>query len=115
VGIAELSLPARFISGEKLFKAVSMNTKNEGRSGRQYGRPVAYAVAVAVLGLLSMLIVDHGPWNRPHVQTVEAHYATTGAAAHAAGATVTPTMPKPEIEPVVPGPKPVEPPIPVRP
>jgi hypothetical protein len=100
------------------FKADSMNTdilKNGARFRQKARSPVGYAMAVAVFGLLSMLIVDHGPWNRPHVQTAEAHYATTGAAARAAGATVTPTMPKPEIEPVVPGPKPVEPPNPVRP
>jgi hypothetical protein len=99
------------------FKADSMNTdiSNAARFRQKARSPAAYAMAVAVLGLLSMLLVDHGPWNRPHVQTAEAHYATTGAAARAAGATVTPTMPKPEIEPVVPGPKPVEPPNPVRP
>jgi hypothetical protein len=99
------------------FKADSMNTdiSNGARFSQKARSPAAYAMAVAVLGLLSMLLVDHGPWNRPHVQTAEAHYATTGAAARAAGATVTPTMPKSEIEPVVPGPKPVEPPNPVRP
>ena len=68
------------------------------------GSPVVIAVAVAVL------IVDHGPWSRPHLQTAEmANYTTTGAAAQAAGATVTPTEPKPQIEPVAPGPKPVHP------
>ena len=77
--------------------------------------PVGYALAVAVFGLLSMLIVDHGPWNRPHVQTAEAHYATTSAAARAAGATVTPTLPKPELEPVAPVPKPVQPANPATP
>jgi hypothetical protein len=74
------------------------------------GSPVVIAVAVAVLGILAMLIVDHGPWSRPHIQTAEmANYTTTGAAAQAAGATVTPTEPKPQIEPVAPGPKPVHP------
>lgn len=36
--------------------------------------PVVYALAVAVFGVLSMLMVDHGAWNRPHVQAAEAHY-----------------------------------------
>ena len=72
--------------------------------------PVVIAAAVAVLGILAMLIVDHGPWSRPHLQTAEmANYTTTGAAAQAAGATVTPTEPKPQIEPIAPGPKPAHP------
>ena len=98
--------------------AYSMSTdisKNKARFERGARSPVAYAVAVAVFGLLSMLIVDHGPWSRPHVQTAEAHYATTSAAARAAGAKVTPTMPKPGLEPVVPGPKPVQPANPATP
>jgi hypothetical protein len=74
------------------------------------GSPVVIAVAVAVLGILAMLIVDHGPWSRPHMQTAEmANYTTTGAAAQVAGATVTPTEPKPQIEPIALGPKPVHP------
>jgi hypothetical protein len=74
------------------------------------GSPVVIAVAVAVLAMLAMLIVDHGPWSRPHIQTAEmANYTSTGAAAQAAGATVTPTEPKPQIEPIAPGPKPVHP------
>ena len=85
----------------------------EDHFGRRARSPLLFALAVAVFGLLSMLIVDHGPWNRPHVRTAEAHYATTAAAARAAGATVMPTMPKPELEPAVPGPKPVQPPNPV--
>jgi len=73
-------------------------------------RPVMVAMAVAIFGVLGMLIVDHGPWNRPKVQTAEiVHYTTTGAAARAVGATVTPTAPKLEPEPVPPGPKPAQP------
>jgi hypothetical protein len=72
--------------------------------------PLWVALAVAVFGVLAMLVIDHGPWARPRVQAVEvANYRTTGAAARAAGATVTPTTRKPEIEPDAPGPKPVEP------
>jgi hypothetical protein len=102
----------------ELFEAYSMSTdlsKSKARFRRRAGNPVVYALAVAVFGLLSMLIVDHGPWNRPHAQTAEAHYATTSAAARAAGATVTPTMPKPALEPVAPVPKPVQPTNPATP
>jgi hypothetical protein len=50
----------------------------------------AIALTVAVFGALSLLIVDHGLWNRPHVESVRAH-AATEAAAEADGALVTPT------------------------
>ena len=77
-------------------------------------QPVTVATAVAIFGVLAMLLVDHGPWSRPHVQAAEvANYHTTGAAAHAAGAQITPTEPKPEIEPTAPGPKPAQPADPV--
>jgi hypothetical protein len=66
-------------------------------------------MVVAAVGLLSLLLVDHGPWNRPHALATETVYATTAAAAHAVGATVTPTAPKPRLEPVAPGPKPAQP------
>jgi hypothetical protein len=78
--------------------------------------PIVIAMAVAVFGVLGMLIVDHGPWNRPKVQTAEvAHYRTTGAAARAAGATVMSTEPKPALEPTAPGPKPAQPANPTTP
>lgn len=68
--------------------------------------PLMVAIAVAVFGMLAMLIVDHGPWSRPQVQTAEvATYKTTGEAAHATGASVIPTAPKTAIEPAAPGPK----------
>ena len=83
-------------------------TKNHWK--RMLGHPVVIAIAVAVFGLLAMLIVDHGPWTKPKVQTAEvANYKTTGDAARAVGARVTPTVPKAELEPIVPGPKPAEP------
>ena len=83
---------------------------------RTLGRPVVIAMAVAVLGLLAMLIVDHGPWSRPQLQTAEvANYKTTGEAARAAGARVTPTAPKPVLEPIAPGPKPAQPANPATP
>lgn len=83
-------------------------TKNHWK--RMLGHPVMIAIAVAGFGLLAMLIVDHGPWTRPKVQTAQvANYKTTGDAARALGAKVTATAPKPELEPNVPGPKPAQP------
>ncbi len=83
---------------------------------RTLDRPVVVAIAVAGFGVLAMLIVDHGPWSRPEVQTAEvANYKTTGEAARAAGATVTPTAPKPALEPIAPGPKPAQPANPAAP
>ena len=73
------------------------------------------AIAVAIFGILGMLVVDHGPWNKPHVKTaVVANSTTTGEAARDAGATVMPTEPK-RLEPEAPGPKPVHPPNPATP
>jgi hypothetical protein len=91
-------------------------SNNRGHSERRPGRPVVAAMAVAVFGVLAMLIVDHGPWTRPQLQTAEvASYKTTGEAAHAIGATVTPTAPKASIELNAPGPKPAQPANPVTP
>jgi hypothetical protein len=52
--------------------------------------------------------VDRRPVPNPKM----AHYATAEDAAKAVGATVTPTTPKPALEPVPAGPKPVQPAIP---
>ena len=71
------------------------NHSKESHATRRGGTPLAVAIAVAVLGVLGMLIVDHGPWNKPHVKTaVVANTTTTGDAARDAGATVMPTEPK---------------------
>jgi hypothetical protein len=91
------------------FGMARRNSK-EDHSKRSGGKPLAAAIVIAVLGVLGMLIVDHGPWNKPKVQTAAmANYTTTGEAARAVGATVMPTEPKPPLEPVPPGPKPVHP------
>jgi hypothetical protein len=72
--------------------------------------PVRIALAISILGVLTMLVVDFGPWSHPQIQPAEvAIYRTTGEAARAAGAVVTPTQPKRAIEPVAPGPKPIQP------
>ena len=74
--------------------------------------PLGIAMVIAVFGVLGILLVDHGPWNKPHLQSAEVSYPTTKAAATAVGATVTPTEPNSAIEPVAPGPKPAQPPNP---
>jgi hypothetical protein len=81
-------------------------SNGEKRSPRKVGNPAVVAAAVAVAGVVAMMVVDHGPWSRPHTETAEiADHMTTGEAARAAGATVTATAPKSEVEPVAPGPK----------
>jgi hypothetical protein len=82
----------------------------EDRLSRRGGAPLKVAIAVAVLGVLGMLIVDHGPWNKPKVQpAVIANYSSSGEAARAAGAQVMPTEPKLQVEPEPPVPQPVHP------
>jgi hypothetical protein len=79
-----------------------------GNHSRRTGvHPVMVALAVAVLGALAMLIVDHGPWSRPNVPAADRN--TTGKSARAAGAVVAPTAPKPALEPEAPGPRPAQP------
>jgi hypothetical protein len=79
-------------------------------SSRRGGAPLKIAIAVAVLGVLGMLIVDHGPWSKPKVQPAfTASYSSTGEAARAAGAKVMPTEPKLQVEPEPAMPKPVHP------
>lgn len=80
------------------------------RLNRSGGTPLKIAIAVAIFGVLTILIVDHGPWSKPKVQhPVVANYSTTGDAARAAGARVLPTEPRLEVEPEPPMPKPVHP------
>lgn len=82
----------------------------DDRLRRAGGTPLKVAIAVAILGVLGMLVVDHGPWNKPKVQhPMVANYSTTGEAARAAGARVIPTEPRLEVEPNPPMPKPVHP------
>jgi hypothetical protein len=75
--------------------------------------PATIAIAVAAIGLLSLLLVDHGPWSKPSVQAgTMLEYGTTAGAAAAVGAVVTDTTTKSALEPAAPGPKPVSPAIP---
>ena len=77
-------------------------------------RPVWIALAVAVFGILAMLVVDHGPWAHPNLHTAQLadHHQTTQQSAQAVGATIQPTRPDSAIEPQPQVPKQVEPPNP---
>jgi hypothetical protein len=84
--------------------------QNASHSRPTIQRPYVIALAVAIFGVLAMLIVDHGPWSRQRVHPAQiAMHKTTSEAASAAGASVTPTLPKSQLEPTAPGPKPVTP------
>jgi len=114
----EQSPSSGFDSGQAIKPDTKMEThhSNEGHAKRRGGAPLVIAIVVAVLGILGMLIVDHGPWNKPKIHTAAvANYSTTGEAAREAGATVTPTEPKAQLEPDAPGPKPVHPANPATP
>jgi hypothetical protein len=68
-------------------------------------RPAWIASAIAAVCLLTLLVVDHGAWIWPQGGGM-VRYATTAAAAKAAGATVSPTVPPLTFKPVAPYPKP---------
>jgi len=73
-------------------------------------QPLWVALAIAIFGVLGMLLVDHGPWSKPHLQTADiVYHQTTTEAAREVGARVTPSDPKLAVEPEPPMPKPVEP------
>ncbi len=82
---------------------------HKGSATQQRRMPMIASIVIAALGVLAMLVVDHGPWNRPHLRTAMVNYGNTAAAAKAAGATVTPTQPKRPLEPESPGPKRAQP------
>jgi len=89
---------------------MAIDHSNENHPSRSGGVPLLVAIAIAVLGVLGILIVDHGPWSKPKVQlSVIANYSTTGEAARAAGARVMQTEPRLQVEPDPSGPRPVHP------
>jgi hypothetical protein len=91
-----------------------MNRRQFDMSSSALTHPAVIALIIAVFGISAMLVVDYGPWARPHVQTSEvATYKTTGEAARAVGAKVGPTEPKSPLEPAPLAPKPIEPADPV--
>jgi hypothetical protein len=106
-----LSARRDLISSEEINADLHMaKVLTEDRLSRPGGGPLKVAIAVAVLGVLAMLIVDHGPWNKPKMQPAfMTSYSSTGEAARAAGAKVMPTEPKLQVEPEPPVPKPVHP------
>jgi hypothetical protein len=91
---------------------MSKTTTMETVDGRKSVWPLLIAIAVAVFGVSAMLLVDHGLWDRRVETPLVVRYESTADAAKAARATVTPTTPKPALEPAVPGPKRVQPAIP---
>jgi hypothetical protein len=91
---------------------MSKTTTIETVDGRRSVWPLLITIAVAVLGLGSMFIFDHALWDRSVESPLVVRYESTADAAKGAGATVTPTTPKPALEPALPGPKRVQPAIP---
>jgi hypothetical protein len=59
------------------------HSSGKNDSKRTLELPVIVAMAVAVFGVLAMLIVDHGPWSRPRVQTAEVATYRTPVNLHA--------------------------------
>jgi hypothetical protein len=98
-----------------VFHSTKGHSTNE-HSQRHGGTPLVVTSAVAAFGVLAVLVVDHGPWNKPKMKPTEmATYSTTGEAARAAGVTITPTVPQlaTEPSPAGPSPNPVKPPTPL--
>jgi hypothetical protein len=57
--------------------------------------PMTIAIAVAVTGLVTLLLIDHGLWNTLNIKNeTMIQYGSAAAAAAAVGAVVTPTAPK---------------------
>jgi hypothetical protein len=84
---------------------MSKTTTMEMVDGRKSVWPLLIAIALAIFGVGAMVIVDHALWDRPVSSPLAVRYESTADAAKGAGATVTPTTPKPALEPATPGPK----------
>jgi hypothetical protein len=65
-------------------------TEVEDHQRKRSLEAAAIALTVAVFGVLALLIVDHGLWDRPYHESARAHAATEAAVA-AGGGFVTPT------------------------
>jgi hypothetical protein len=78
--------------------------------GKEIGRPLAIAAAVAALSVAAFLIVEFDPWNRQAPDR-----EATKAAAQSVGAKVIPTQPKLAVEPAPAGPNSPAGPEPVQP
>lgn len=70
--------------------------------------PMVITAIIAVLGVATLLLVDHGPWSgtKPHDPETK---MTTEIAVRNAGAKITPTVPESPISPKPPGPAPADP------
>jgi hypothetical protein len=58
------------------------------------------AVAIAVIGSTTLLLVDHGPWSRPDILAATNLLTASSAAEQKAGVTVAPTVVSPFGPPV---------------
>jgi hypothetical protein len=57
--------------------------------------PMIIATAVALTGLVTLLLIDHGLWNTLNIKNeTMVQYGSASAAAAAVDAVVTPTAPK---------------------
>jgi hypothetical protein len=57
--------------------------------------PMIIAMAVALTGFVTLLLIDHGLWNTLNVKNeTMIQYGSAAAAAAAVGAVVTPTAPR---------------------
>jgi hypothetical protein len=73
-----------------------MDPKGTEGGTAQFQRPVEHCFELRNRNssVLAILVVDYGPWNKPKMKPTEMTiYSTTGEAARAAGATITPTEP----------------------
>jgi hypothetical protein len=71
---------------------------------KEFGKPLAIALAVAAMGIATFLIVEFGPSARQ-----QRNLEGTKAVAESAGAKVIPSPTKSPLDPVPPGPKPIDP------
>jgi hypothetical protein len=71
--------------------------------------PAVVAIAATLVGLVVLLLINHGPWSKTSVSGPPTQI-TTEIVAENAGAKVTPTIPDSPVAPTPPGPTPANPP-----